>query len=213
MVSEILEGLAYNFVANVPLFFLVSMIGTALWGDGALITLVALAVNLKANLVVLFFAAFVGTFIGDSVWFFIGRKISKNIKKYERVNRGFETIAELIERVFKKNYTLALVTVKFLYGTRVITIFYLAKEKISYKKFLLYDSISTIFWLFGMGFVGYLVGLGVNWILHVVKNIQLAITFMIVILALFYLVQKLINKGLFKEEKILEKKAKTRSKK
>jgi membrane protein DedA with SNARE-associated domain len=205
MAVEILENFAYQFVANVPLFFLISMIGTALWGDGALIFLVALCVSLKASLVTLFFAAFVGTFIGDSIWFFIGKKIAKNIKKYQRVNRGFESIAELIERIFNKNYLLALVTVKFLYGTRVITIFYLAKEKMNYKKFLYYDSISTIFWLFGMGFVGYLVGLGVSWILNVVKNVQVAITFILFALAIIYLFQKLINKTLFKKEKLLEK--------
>ena len=84
--------------------------------------------------------------------------------------------------------------------------YYLAKEKISYKKFLLYDSLSTVIWIFGMGFVGYLVGIGLKWIVHVVKDIQLATTFVIGILVLFYIIQKLVNKGLFKEEKILEKK-------
>lgn len=189
-----------------PLFFIIAMIATALWGDGALIFLVVLCVNFNTSLIVLFFAAFVGTFIGDSVWFFIGRKISKNIKKYKKIEKGFETIAELIERLFKKNYLLALVTVKFLYGTRVITIFYLSKKKMKYRKFLIYDSLSTIIWIFGMGFIGYLVGLGVGWLWHVVKSIQLAITFMLVIFALFYFIQKLINKELFVEEKKLERK-------
>lgn len=98
-----------------------------------------------------------------------------------------------------------MLTVKFLYGTRVITIFYLAKKKISYGKFLYYDSFSTIAWIFGIGAVGYFVGLGVAWVLKVVKGIQWAVTLLIAALALFYLIQKFISKELIQKEKKLEK--------
>jgi membrane protein DedA with SNARE-associated domain len=200
-----LETLAAGFVYNLPLFFILSMIATALWGDGALILFVTLSVHFKISLVLLFFSAFIGTFIGDSCWFFLGRKISRNLDKYKRINKGFETVSEVIDKIFKKKHFWALLTVKFLYGTRIITIFYLAKEKMTYKKFLFYDTFSTIFWIFGMGFIGYLIGLGFSWILRVFKSVQLAITLLLFCFALIYIIQKFINFELFKDKKKIEK--------
>jgi len=189
----ILETLAVQVASNVSLFFILGVIGTALWGDGALIFFTAFSVNYGISLWIIFFAAYIGTMIGDSLWFLIGIKLAKKIEKNKKMHKGYEKIAFIIDKLFKHNHLLALTVVKYLYGTRVITIFYLAKEKIGYKKFIYYDFISTLFWVLGIGLIGYLVGLGFVWIQTAFKNIQLTILAVIIIFLLFSWLQRTIN--------------------
>jgi len=189
----ILETLAVQVASNISLFFILGVIGTALWGDGALIFFTAFSVNYKISLWLIFFAAYIGTMIGDSLWFLIGIKLARKIEKNKKMYKGYKKIAFIIDKIFKHNHLLALTVVKYLYGTRVITIFYLAKEKIGYKKFIYYDFISTLFWVLGVGLIGYLVGLGFVWIQTAFKNIQLTILALIIIFILFGWLQRAIN--------------------
>ncbi len=188
----ILETLAIQLASNAILFFFLALIGTALWGDASLIFFVAFSVNYQISLWLVFFAAYIGTMIGDSLWFALGKYLEPKIEKNEKLKKSYVKIAEIIELVFGKRHLLALTIVKYLYGTRVITIIYLAKQKIGYKKFLFYDFISTFGWVIGMGFIGWLVGVGFI-VLRTAKNIQLGIAAVIIFFILLNLAQKKLN--------------------
>lgn len=179
--------------SNTALFFFIALIAAALWGDFALIFFSAFSVVYHINIGIVFLAAYIGTMIGDSLWYAIGRYLGPQIEKKEWLKRGYVRIAEVMEIVFKRRYLLALTVVKYLYGTRVITIIYLAKEHIGFKKFLKYDLLSSIFWIAGVGAVGVLAGMGFVWIETTFKNMQLAVTVLIIFFAAVKLIQQNIN--------------------
>jgi membrane protein DedA with SNARE-associated domain len=107
--------------------------------------------------------------------------------------------------LFGKRHLLALTAVKYLYGTRVITILYLVKEKISYRKFIYYDFVSTFFWIIGVGFLGWLIGRGFV-LLKTFENMQLAVTALLLFFALFYIFQREINYLIENKLRIIKKK-------
>ncbi len=203
------ETLAIQLASNAGLFFILALIATALWGDASLIFFTAFSVNYNINLWWIFFAAYIGTMIGDSLWFTLGKYLEPKIERNARLKKTYAKIAELIEIVFGNKHLLALTAVKYLYGTRVITIIYLAKEKMNYKKFIYYDFLSTFFWVIGVGLIGWLVGEGFMMV-KTFQNLQLAITGLIVFFILFNLLQRAINKKIesIKKEKIKKKKRK-----
>lgn len=210
----ILETLAAQLASNGILFFFLALAATALWGDASLIFFVAFSVNYNVSLWLIFFAAYIGTMIGDSLWFSLGRYLEPKIEKNEKLKKAYVKIAELIEIIFGKRHLLALTAVKYLYGTRVITIIYLAKERIGYKKFAYYDFISTFFWIIGVGFIGWLVGVGFMAI-KTFKNIQLAITVLVIFFLLLNLLQRWVNEKIehIKRKRIKERKRKDKRKK
>ena len=108
--------------------------------------------------------------------------------------KDFTKIAEVIEFIFKKQHFIALTVVKFLYGTRVITIMYLSKERMRLWRFIVYDTFATLLWVLGVGIVGYFVGLGYVWVKTIFKNTTIILTIIVFFFILFYLLQQKINK-------------------
>jgi len=162
-------------------------------GDASLIFFTAFAVNYNLSLWIVFWAAFIGNMIGDSGWFGIGRLISPHIERYKKIHKGYEKIAEVIEFIFKKKHFIALTAVKFLYGTRVITIIYMAKEKLKFRKFAVYNIFATLLWIFGVGLVGYFVGLGYVWVKQIFQGVGILLTIIVIFFIAFYFLQREIN--------------------
>jgi membrane protein DedA with SNARE-associated domain len=190
----VLETIANFASQNLILFFITAAFLTALWGDATLIAFVVFSMTFKIPFLLTLSACYLGTLIGDTIWFIIGRKIGKHLEKNKKFEKGFKKIAYYFDKLFGKNIVLTLSVVKMLYGTRVITIFYIAKEKIKFMKFMLANLIATLIWLAVIGGIGVLIGLGFTYILNVFKNIQIAITLLIVAVIIFDLLQKKLNK-------------------
>jgi membrane protein DedA with SNARE-associated domain len=210
-----LETFGLFFVNNYTIFFLISMVVTALWGDVSLVALIVLSVHLKIPLWIIVSAAYFGTMIGDAIWFMLG-KIFLNKFKSDKFNRGYRHVEKLMETFFWGSSFALLCIVKFLYGTRVITTLYLSKKKISFWRFVYYNCFATILWIIFMGGIGYLAAIGFDWVYSTVENLQIALTILVVGFILFNLGQKALNRWLDrKEEKIeaLNKKDKRKSKK
>jgi membrane protein DedA with SNARE-associated domain len=208
----ILETLAMNLAGNIPIFFVLALIATALWGDAALIFFVAFSVNYNLSLWIVFLASYVGTLIGDSAWFILSMRFGHHIEKNPKLKKAYQKIAKIIDVLFGTKHLLALTIVKYLYGTRVITIFYLVKEKISYRKFVYYDFISTLFWIIGIGFFGWLIGKGFV-LIKTFKDMQLAVTVLLLFFAVFYVFQREINYYIEYKLKLKLKKRKKKGKK
>ena len=188
---------------NLPIFFLITALATSLWGDASLIFLTIFALQAKIPLWIVFTAAYFGTLLGDSLWFLIGSKVTNKIKKINKINKHYDKIARFLEQTLKNRYLLALTIVKYLYGARVITIFYLAEKKIGYKKFFIYNLLGTFLWVLGVGAIGYLTGIGLSFVLKAFKSLELTITLLILFFIVFHQIQKIINKKIEKDKKII----------
>ena len=188
----ILENLILSFASNHLLFFLISIIATALWGDASYITLIALGFNFKINLLLIAISCYFGTIVGDTVWFYFGHKLLKKLEG-GKIQKNYDKLELIVDRFFKTRHLLLMIFVKFLYGTRVIATIYLSKKKVKLLKFLEYDLVATIPWVVIFGLLGYGIAIGLTWVMQVFKSVQLVITLLVLFFIILNLVQREIN--------------------
>ena len=95
---------------------------------------------------------------------------------------------------------LALLITKFLYGTRIITIFYLAKERVSFWRFSWYNAIVTGIWAIVVCSIGWSAGKGVTWVEAVYNNLSIALALLALILAVLYGTRIWLNKIIIEKD-------------
>ncbi|MFA5029212.1 MAG: VTT domain-containing protein [Patescibacteria group bacterium] len=99
--------------------------------------------------------------LSDSLWYFIGLKFSQPISRFRRFFSPvrYEKRIAAFKNGFNKHYREFLILGKFVYGARILTLLAAGHQKINYKKFLYYNFIGNIIWLFAVIIVGCLMGL------------------------------------------------------
>ncbi|MES1945499.1 hypothetical protein PC39_15329 [Salinisphaera sp. PC39] len=101
-------------------------------------------------------AAFVGTVIGDNIWFWLGRRLGRPFLMRRRHWRRKSRRVELMAR---RHSTVTILSVRFLYGLRSVTPFVLGASRVHPLKFLLLESLSAAVWALLMGWLAWLVAL------------------------------------------------------
>jgi len=187
------ETLGLTLTSNLFGFWILGIIATALWGDATFVVLMLLSFQFKIPLFIALSASLIGTLLGDTIWYLLGVKMIGKLKQIKKIEKNYLYLENALNRIFKKKYLLTLIIVKFLYGTRIVTIIYLANNKLKYKKFLIYDIIATIIWIATFTGITYLVSIGFTFILTTFKNIQLAISFVILSIIILNIIQKIIT--------------------
>lgn len=200
LLETIVHSLSTSILINPYFLFFLSFVLIALWGDASMVLLMILGVGLKLPLWIILVGAYFGAQFGDFIWFILGRKLLPLVAKHERWGKHYIHLIKSLNKIAHKSVFITLTVVKFLYGTRVITVMYLShrKPKLNIWKFLWYNSLALILWLAFMGTIGYLVAIGFSFIFNVVKDIQLAVTLLILFFIIFNIVQKFISKKLEK---------------
>jgi membrane protein DedA with SNARE-associated domain len=117
-------------------------------------------------------AAFVGSLMGDQLFFYLGRKHTQWVLDRRplwkaRVDRAHQ----LLER-FR---TLIILGFRFMYGLRMIIPFFLGMSSVSTRKFIILDVIAAFVWAVAVGTGGYLFGNILEIILGDIKHYELPI--------------------------------------
>jgi membrane protein DedA with SNARE-associated domain len=117
-------------------------------------------------------AAFVGSLMGDQLFFYLGRKhtqwvLARRPLWKARIDRAHQ----LMER-FR---TLLILGFRFMYGLRTIIPFLLGMSSVSTKKFIILDVIAAFVWAVAVGTGGYLFGNILEIILGDIKHYELPI--------------------------------------
>jgi membrane protein DedA with SNARE-associated domain len=104
-----------------------------------------------------FATAFVATFVGDQVFFFLGRKKGTAFLE-KRGRKHWRKRAEKVHDLIHNHQNKILFGYRFLYGLRIPTLFALGTSELSTKKFVLLNVINSAIWtvLFVLG--GYFFG-------------------------------------------------------
>jgi len=140
---------------------------------------------------------FLGTMTIDSIWFGFSRSgIFKKMKKFRMVSKQYKKIESRIQKISHNNDVLIISFAKLMIGTRIMLMIYLGGRTISFRRFLLYNSIPSFIWCIILATIGWMAARGFSYIISIFKNVQLAITFLIVLFVVFYILQKWINKKL-----------------
>lgn len=103
---------------------------------------------------------FVGTVASDTVWFWLtGITNNRLLRERMLTRRRQRTMAWLRQRTGPRPYV-ALLFIKFLYGSRFLMIVYLAIRRVSLRRFVLYDGAGTVLWLAVLVPIGWLLAHG-----------------------------------------------------
>ncbi len=152
--------------------YLAVLIGTFLEGETILI-IAGFAAHrgfLSLPLVILF--AFLGSVVGDQLYFIIGRKkgtafLNKRPKLLPKVER--------FRALLNKYNTLTVISFRFIYGIRTVAPFVIGLSKISFLKFFILNLISGLVWAASIGFLGYIFGQAIEILIGDIKKYEVYI--------------------------------------
>ena len=117
-------------------------------------------------------AAFIGTLMGDQLFFYLGRKhtqwvLARRPSWKARIDRAHQ----LMERY----RTLLILGFRFMYGLRTVIPFLIGMSSVSTRKFIILDVIAALVWAVVVGTGGYLFGNILEIILGDIKHYELPI--------------------------------------
>lgn len=114
-------------------------------------------------------SAFLGTLLGDQLYFYIGRAKGKSfLENKARLRDRSEKVFVLLN----KNEILLILGFRFLYGLRIITPFLLGASGISSFRFLFLNIIGAFIWATIIGIMGYLFGHALEFIIGDIKRYE-----------------------------------------
>lgn len=113
--------------------------------------------------------AFLGSLIGDQLFFFIGRK--KGLSYFDKKPVMKEKINRL-QTMLNKYNTLLIMGFRFLYGLRTIAPFAIGLSSIKVKRFFILNALSALIWSVTIGALGYFFGQAFEIILEDVKKYE-----------------------------------------
>lgn len=146
-----------------------------------------------------FWICFLGTVISDTLWFVLGRRMTTKIEQHEKHGSRYKKVVAKINKYVGNRVFLALLFIKFLYGTRILTIFYISSRKVSFLKFTLFNSLGTIIWLTIIVGAGFLAGKGTANYLGSIKDIKYIALALVAFILLFRVVDSWTEKKVFDE--------------
>ncbi|MBA3348984.1 MAG: VTT domain-containing protein [Actinobacteria bacterium] len=105
--------------------------------------------------------SYLGTVASDAIWFSCARPLSGVLERNQKWNERYTMALAWINRRFGDRPERALLFIKFLYGTRIATIVYLALRRLRFKTFISFNAMGTAVWVIAIVTVGWLVGKGI----------------------------------------------------
>ncbi len=107
--------------------------------------------------------AFMGTLIGDQLFFYLGRWHSRAILAWRP---GLEPRLDRVNRLIERHRMQLILIFRFLYGLRIITLLGLGMSRIPATYFFLLSILSALVWAAALGTGGYLFG-NILWVIVV----------------------------------------------
>ncbi len=165
-------------------------LGAAFGGELALFAFGFLAAHNVISIYFFIIFGFLGTLSSDSLWFFLGRTdLVKKIVTHRYAHSTIAVIDKAVNRVSRGNNLTALIIAKFLIGTRALFIMHFSTKAIHFKKFIHYDSIAILSWFAVIIPIGFLSGLGFVYFSSIVKNVYIAVGFILLIIFIAILLE------------------------
>jgi len=135
--------------------YLAILIGTFLEGETILV-LGGLAAHLGyLDLTWVIVSAFVGSFFGDQLYFYIGRYYGPRILA-KRLS--WQASAERVYKHLHRHQNFLILTFRFYYGLRNVTPFALGAAQVSPLRYFVLNLIGAVVWAVTLGGLGYLFG-------------------------------------------------------
>ncbi|MDD5205479.1 MAG: DedA family protein [Desulfobacterales bacterium] len=116
--------------------------------------------------------AFLGTFVADQVYFFLGRWHSPRILA---ARPSWKARMNKAERLFRRFRTPLILIFRFLYGIRAVLVFVIGMSRIPATKFAILNALGALIWAITVGTGGYFFGSVFEVLLGKVKAVELSL--------------------------------------
>ncbi len=173
--------------------------GAFFFGETVVITAAFLSAQGIWSLLNVFWLALAGTLISDALWFLFGKSFLKLLNRWQRYQQKHDKFVKKLERILGRRPFLVLLFIKFLYGTRILTIIYLSLRKIRFRTFLIFNTIGTLVWLVVMIAIGWLAGKGIANVIPVFHRIGYALSLLVLFLIIFKVITSWLGKRIIKK--------------
>ena len=137
------------------LFYLITFVWTALEGETFVIFAALAAQRGFLNIEALFFAAWAGSFCGDQVFFWLGRRFGTRIVAH------MPKIQPKLEKVFgwlEKYATAFVLSYRFMYGIRNVSSIAIGISHLPWRRFIVLNAVAAFIWAIVFCGSGYLFG-------------------------------------------------------
>ena len=168
------------------------VVGTFFEGEIILILAGFAAHRGYLDLPLVILAAFIGSLLGDQLYFFLGRwrghaVLNKHPDWKDRIVR--------FRRLMARHDILIILVFRFLYGLRTVAPFAIGLSDIPIWKFIILNSISAGIWAVTVGLLGYLFGHTMELVIDEIKHYELAVMAGLLVLAIIiYAVRRYRNR-------------------
>lgn len=167
------------------------LIGTFLEGETILILGGFAAQRNYLELHWVMLAAFTGSFLGDQLYFYIGRRYGPRLIA-KRLS--WQANADKVYRLLERHQTFLILTFRFYYGLRNVTPFVIGASQVSKGKFFVLNAIGAAVWALALGSGGYLFGHAFQAIIDDLVRIELYIFAGLIVLALTIWIVSLVRR-------------------
>ncbi len=169
-------------------------------GTGFVVFLATLAGQNVISPLALLGYAFLGNFLSDLIWFFLGRSLLFNkTSSMKMLVEAREQTAAFMARMGSREY-LVFILIKFVYGIRIAAILYFGSIRYQWSRFLRYNALAVfIINLVALG-VGWSAGKGLTIFISIFENFMLATAILLGIAVVITLVRAVVSKGLLKRK-------------
>ena len=135
--------------------YLAILVGTFIEGE-TIVVLGGLAAHLGfLELHWVIVSAFAGSFAGDQLYFYIGRRYGPRILA-KRLS--WQANAEKVYRLLRKHQDFLILTFRFYYGLRNVTPFVIGASQVSRVRYFALNFIGAVIWAITLSWMGYLFG-------------------------------------------------------
>lgn len=157
------------------------LIGTFLEGETILILGGFAAQRNYLELHWVMLAAFTGSFLGDQLYFYIGRRYGPRLIA-KRLS--WQANADKVYRLLERHQTFLILTFRFYYGLRNVTPFVIGASQVAKGRFFVLNAIGAAVWALALGSGGYLFGHAFQAIIDDLVRIELYVFAGLIVLAL-----------------------------
>lgn len=117
-------------------------------------------------------AAFIGTLLGDQLYFYIGRKKGRSLlEKRPKWKAKSDKVLGMLE----KHQILLILSFRFLYGLRTVTPFLVGASNVAPLRYLFFNSVGALLWASVIGTLGYLFGHALETIIGDIKKYEILV--------------------------------------
>lgn len=136
-------------------FYGITFLWTFLEGESFVIIAGAASFKGHLNIYLLILAAWIGSFCGDQLYFFLGRRFGRRIlARFPRFEGGVQVALDMLH----KYHTLFILTYRYIYGVRNVASFAMGMSELPWPRFIVLNFIAAGIWANSFAWGGYLIG-------------------------------------------------------